>query len=94
MKTYQVFIDKKLFKSFKKFVWQLDDSYMLNLGGVQLKTDEDGKLCVNPVYYPLFSWRQQRRSKELTIYLGQISYTFLLGHGLYIFKDEYKEQPG
>ena len=86
MKAFHVYINRDLYQSFKRFVWKLENDFVLRLGGVQLKLDKDQKLGINPVYYPLFSWKSKPGSKELTVYLHDVSYTFLLSNGFYIYK--------
>jgi hypothetical protein len=87
MKAFHVYINRDLHQSFKRFVWRLENDFVLRLGGVQLKLDKDQKLGINPVFYPLFSWKSKPGSKELTVYLRDISYTFLWSNGFYIFKN-------
>ncbi len=86
MKAFHIYINRDLFQSFRKFVWRLENDFILRLGGVQLKLDKDQKLGLNPVYFPLFSWKSKPGSKELTVYFKDVSYTFLLSNGFYIYK--------
>jgi hypothetical protein len=90
MKAFQLFVDHKPYMSFKRFVWRLQDDFILRLGGVQLKLDSDKRLGINPVYFPLFSWKNRRCSRELILYFENVSYTFLLSNGFYIFKSTYR----
>ena len=86
MKAFHVYINRDPYQSFKRFVWRLEDDFILRLGGVQLKLDKDQKLGINPVYHPLFSWKSKPGSKELTVYLRDVTYIFLWSNGFYIFK--------
>ncbi len=86
MKSFHIYINRDLFQSFRKFVWRLENDFLLRLGGVQLKLDKDQKLGLNPVYFPLFSWKSKLGSRELTVYFKDVSYTFLLSNGFYIYK--------
>ena len=87
MRIFNLFINRRLHQSFKRFVWRLGEDYILRLGGIQLKLDREQKLGINPVYYPIFSWKSRTGSKELTIYLKVVAYTFVLSkQGLSIFK--------
>ncbi len=84
---FQIYINRDLYQRFKKFVWKLNSDFVLRLGGVQLKLDKDKKLALNPVYYPLFSWKDQADMKELTIYFPNVAYIFRWKNGFYIYKD-------
>jgi len=87
MSDFGVFVNSSLFKHFKRFVWRMDENYILRLGGVQLKMDHDQKLSINPVYYPLFSYLAKPGSNQLTVFFGARSYVFLRNNrSFYIFK--------
>ena len=93
MKDFGIFINQDPWKSFKRFVWKLDENYICRLGGVQLLMDRDQKLAINPVYYPLFSYLAKPGSKELTFYSGMKSIVFLWNNGsFYVFKNTVKEE--
>ena len=88
MSDFGVFINEKAWRSFKRFVWKLDENYLCRLGGIQLVMDHDQKLSINPVYYPLFSYLAKPGSKELTVYYGNKSLVFLWNKGsFYVFKN-------
>jgi hypothetical protein len=92
MRIFNIFINRRLHQSFRSFVWRLGEDYILRLGGIQLKLDRDQKLGINPVYYPIFSWKSRQGSKELTVYLGTIAYTLVLSRrGIYLFKSSEAE---
>ena len=92
MKIFNIFVNRSLHQSFKRFVWRLEEDYVLRLGGIQLKLDRDQKLAINPVYYPIFSWKSRPGSRELTIYLKVVAYTFVLSNrGLYVYKSSSME---
>ncbi len=87
MRIFNIFINRRLHQSFRRFVWRLEEDYLLRLGGIQLKLDRDQKLGLNPVYYPVFSWKSRPGSCELTVYMKVVAYTFVLsGQGLSVFK--------
>jgi hypothetical protein len=87
MKVFNLYINDSVFKTFKKFVWRLDENYCLRLAGLQLVIDHDQKIRTNPVYYPLWSWIVKPGSRELTLYWGDKSIMFVWNHhGFYIYK--------
>lgn len=92
MRIFNIFINRRLHQSFRRFVWRLEEDYLLRLGGIQLKLDRDQRLGLNPVYYPIFSWKSRVGSRELTIYLGVVAYTLVLSNrGIYLFKSNEAE---
>jgi hypothetical protein len=87
MRIFNIFINHRLHQTFRCFVWHLEEDYLLRLGGIQLKLDQDQKLGINPVYYPIFNWKRKPGSRELKVYLGVVAYTFVLSNqGLFVFK--------
>ncbi len=91
MRLFHVFLNREIFQSFKRLVWRIDDDYILRMGGVQLKVNNEGKLNIYPVYYPLFTWKTEPGSKELTVYLKNVSYMLIWRNGFSIYKSTDKE---